>query len=797
MLAPRWHKVIGDLWGNKTRTLLVVLSIAIGVFAIGMVTGGREILVRDVNGDWNAANPPSASIGAENIDQDLIAVIRRMPGIADAQPSQSTLVRAQTPSGEQKDLLLTVVRDVKDIHMYVPTPLSGQWPPERRSIVLERSALPFLEAHEGDQLRIETRKGDKYTFGVGGTVYNIGSGFPTSLINIGYGYISGETADLLGLPASYNSVQILVAENRADKQHVRAIAEQVEQKIKNSGRATGGISINDTPGLHPADSFIQSFTLLLSVVGFFALLLSAFLVINTTGALLTQQIKQIGVMKSIGARTWDIVQLYLVTVLAFGLLSLLVAIPLGVFGAWLLASFFISLLNFNISTIAPTPNVLSQQIAAGLIIPMVSALFPIFSGTRVTVREALGGPGLGKGRFGRSRIDKLIGRIKLLSRPMLLSLRNTFRRKGRLALTLTTLTLAGTIFMAVICEQASLNTTVDNVFAQLNTDVFIYLDRPYRTAAIDRLAALPDVTTVECWDSYSALVLDSDERESTKTYGVSSLPADSQSIKVGISEGRWLLPTDESAVVLTSNYLKDYPHAQVGDQVRLKLNDKKLTMTVVGISRVPFPFSDMYVNLASISRQMGSAGRASEVRLITKVHDLATQTRVSTEAIELLKSASVQVTITRTLTAYRASNNITIDMTIYFLLLMAVLMAAVGGLGLMGTMSINVLERTREIGVMRAIGAGNWAIQRIVIAEGILIGAISWVIGAILAVPIAYGMNVGLAATYQSKDGFTFVFAPSGVLLWLGIVLVLATLASALPAWNASRVTVRDVLAYE
>ncbi len=796
MLAPRWRKVLGDLWSNKTRTALVVLSIAIGVFAIGMVTGGREILIRDLNGDWNATNPASASIIAENIDEDLVQTIRRMPGVAEAQASQSVSLRAQTPTGEWKDLQLLVVKDVEDLRMYVPTPLSGNWPPEHREIVLERSAVPFLNTSEGQPIRVELRDGDQFTFTVSGTVYNIGSGFPTSLSSIGYGYINDETAALLGLPENYNSVDILVAENASDEAHVRAVAEEVEAKIENSGRVSGGIFISK-PGLHPADDFIQAFTLLLTIIGFFAMLLSAFLVINTIGALLTQQIRQIGVMKSIGARNRDIVQLYLVTVLAFGLLSLLVAIPLGVLGAWGLASFFVALLNFDIATVAPTPTVLGLQIAAGLLIPLLAALVPILSGTRVTVREALGGPGLGKGRFGRGRFDKLLERIHFLSRPMLLSLRNTFRRKGRLALTLTTLTLAGVIFMAVISERASLKTTIDQVFDQLNTDVFVYLNGPSRTTVLDKVAAVPGVTKVEYWSSYSGRNVAPDGSESTETYAISSVPADGKSINVTMTEGRWLLPDDYGAVVLTSSYTTDYPAVKVGDRVQLKVNGKDLSLTVVGISRAPFPFSAMYVNLPTFSRQMGDAGRASEVKLITDVRDAATQSRVAAQAGDLLKAEGVEVTFTRTLTEFKAQSNISIDMIIFFLLLMAVLLAAVGGLGLMGTMSINVLERTREIGVMRAIGASDWALQRIVIAEGILIGLISWAIGAILAVPVSYGMHKGLERIFQAEDSFTFIFSLPGVLMWLGIVTILATISSSLPAWNASRVTVRDVLAYE
>lgn len=131
-----------------------------------------------------------------------------------------------------------------------------------------------------------------------------------------------------------------------------------------------------------------------------------------------------------------------------------------------------------------------------------------------------------------------------------------------------------------------------------------------------------------------------------------------------------------------------------------------------------------------------------------------------------------------------------------FLMIMAVLLAVVGGLGLMGTMSINVLERTREIGVLRAIGASTGAILRIVIAEGVLIGVLSWLIGALLALPLSWLMSnaVGVAFLQMPLD---FVFSLRGLAIWLALVVALAALASFLPAWNAARVTGRDVLAYE
>ena len=130
------------------------------------------------------------------------------------------------------------------------------------------------------------------------------------------------------------------------------------------------------------------------------------------------------------------------------------------------------------------------------------------------------------------------------------------------------------------------------------------------------------------------------------------------------------------------------------------------------------------------------------------------------------------------------------------LLAMAVLLAVVGAIGLAGTMSLNVLERTREVGVMRAIGATSGTVRQIVVVEGVLIGLLSWMIGSILALPlgrllsdlVGYSiMEIPLAYTYSS----------SGLAIWFATVLVLSTLASLWPARSACHVSVREVLAYE
>jgi putative ABC transport system permease protein len=162
----------------------------------------------------------------------------------------------------------------------------------------------------------------------------------------------------------------------------------------------------------------------------------------------------------------------------------------------------------------------------------------------------------------------------------------------------------------------------------------------------------------------------------------------------------------------------------------------------------------------------------------------------------LFEERGVQISSTQLGSDFIQNQKAQTDIFVYFMLVMAGLIAVVGGLGLMGMMSINVLERTREIGVMRAIGASNADIQGIVIVEGMVIGLISWVISIVLSIPITVVLTTGVGLAILTAP-MPAVYGISGIIAWLIGMLLIATLASALPAHRASSLTVRDTLAYE
>ena len=197
-----------------------------------------------------------------------------------------------------------------------------------------------------------------------------------------------------------------------------------------------------------------------------------------------------------------------------------------------------------------------------------------------------------------------------------------------------------------------------------------------------------------------------------------------------------------------------------------------------------------------ISRMNNQANRSLSFRVVTAQHDRAYQDAKAEELDQYFRDHGYKVRVAQAGSASLDTAVESLDTLVVFLLIMAILTAIVGSMGLTGTMGMNVLERTREIGIMRAIGADDRAVMRTVIAEGVVIGSISFVMAIVLSVPFTYGLSTIVSlAVFQTP--ITVVFTYLGYAIWLGLVLVLSTVASILPARNAARLTIREVLAYE
>ena len=795
MLSPRWRKVLRDLWNNKSRTLLVVVSIAVGVFAVGMIAGTQSIISVDMPAAYAAVNPSSAILSTNAFDNDLLTTVRHVPGVAAAEGRRRISARVQASPGQWKDLRLEANDKLAENQVDIVNSEQGAWPPPDRQVLIERNSLPLTGAHIGDTVTVETSDGKLHELKIGGTTHDLNKP-PAQFTNQVYGYINFDTMERLGYPSNYNEIHMVVSGDRFDKEHVNDVATLVKNRLQSAGLKVNSIYVPIKPGEHPANDIIQTFLLILGVLGLLALFLSGFLVVNTIMAILSQQIKQIGIMKAVGALTPQIVAMYMGSVFIYGLLSLFVAVPLGGYAAYAFSAYIASIVNFDPSPFRIPPQTALLEIGVGLVVPLIAALWPVFTGARISVLSAFSTYGLGQTVKRGNPIDHVLERVTIFSRPLLISLRNTFRRKGRLALTLFTLTLGGAIFIAVLTVQTSVGATLDVALNYWQYDVEVDLSDMHRVTQIASEAkTVPGVVAAESWASGAVRRVRPDTRES-QNYTIIAPPAATQMLRPYVLEGRWLLPDDQNAVVINSEVTKEESDVKIGDQITLKIDTRETQWTVVGIVRAVLTGPILYANYPYYAEITRNPDRASRVQVVIDDHSAAGQTAAVNALKSHFEDLGLKVTRVSTIAQIRQTIEYQFSIIIVFMGVMAVLLAVVGGLGLMGTMSINVLERSREIGVMRAVGASDGAVLRIFLTEGLLIGLISWALGALFALPISRLLSDVVGIAFM-RAPLTYSFATSGTLLWLVIVMLLAALASFWPSWRAMRLSVREVLAYE
>ncbi len=805
MLRPRWKKVLRDLWLNKNRTIIVMLSIAVGVFAVGTIASSQIILSRDLTATYLATNPAHATVMTfEAFNEDVVEAVSNMREIEEAEARRRVTLRVQTGPDEWQLLWLSAIQDFDDIKIDQFAHESGDWPPEDHEMLIERSALGLLQAEMGDTVTVKTPDGKIREMRIGGLAHDL-NGQMYVFDGVAMGFTTMDTLEWLGQPNDFNELRILVADpgDGLTKDYIKEVTAKVNDKIEDAGSMVW-ISFVPDLGKHLfLDPMIQAISYMMGALALLSLLLSGFLVINTISALITQQTRQIGMMKAVGARTRQVLSMYLVTVAVFGVLALFIAVPLGVAGAYLFSSFIAGFLNFDVTNLRLPTEVLLAQVAVGLLVPLVAAVYPIMAGARVTVREAISEYGLGKGQFGAGWLDRLLLKVqnsrflrRRVSRPLLVSLRNTFRRKTRLALTLLTLVFGGAIFITVFTVRVSMLSTLDNWMSYFQFDVAMQFERSYRVERIIRETLdIPGVVEAETWGFYNTHRERPDGSSGDSVY-MYAPPAETNLINPTIIRGRWLEPGDENALVVNSLMLRNEPDLDVGDEVVLKIEGREEPFQIVGVATGGFPMPMMFANYPYFARVARSVGRAEWVFTATEQHDMEYQSEIARAMENRFEYLGMDVGLTSKSAQEIAEVIAMFEVIIVLLLIMAFLLAVIGGLGLMGTMSINVLERTREIGVMRAIGASNRSVQQIFITEGIIIGAISWLVGAILAYPLSKGLSDLIGGQFLNAP-LVYNFSLTGALIWLGLVILLAAVASFIPAWNASRITVREVLSYE
>ena len=798
MMQPRWKKVIKDLTSNKIRTLLVIISITIGVFSVGTMVGTQIYLMDELDQAYLQTSPSHAILFTDDFTGGFLQSVKSVDGVAEVDARKHETVLLHPQEGEPIRLNLVSRYDMENMTLHSLLPTAGQWPPLDQTIVIERASLPYTLAEMGESIQVEGADGQLRELTIVGTVSDL-LAEPVAFTEEPYGYVNRETMAWLGYGYGLDEMFVRVAGEAITEADVEAVTDDVQFKLGNSGRIPYFAEIFE-PDVHPATEDVEPMILMLGLLAFLSLFASSFLIINIITSLLTQQTKHIGIMKAYGATRRQIRAMYLVGVAIYGLLSLVIAVPLASLAVYGLTNFMAGLINFELSGFYILPQVVLVQTAVALLIPLLAALIPIQRGTGIRVRTAIGDHGLAQNNLNADWFNRLINRGSQLflrySRPMQIALRNSLRRKGRVALTIITLTLSSAIFIAVMSTHASMLGALDDALTYFVFDVSVNFVEGYATEEVEQLATqIPDVVAVESWiEGDAQRVHEGSTGQAFSVLGIDSQP---QTIQPQIENGRWLNPSDTNSIVLDSLVLDREPDVQLGDMVTLKIDGLYSEWQVVGFSQAVLSEDGVaYINRDFLAEKIDLVSKATNVAVVSENNSPTAQYALDKSLREVYRGAGFTVAFSSNKTDIRDGIEFGFNLIIWMLLAMAVLLALVGSLGLIGTMSINVLERTREIGVMRALGASSWAVRRIVMVEGVIIAVISWFLGSLLAYPLG---NLLSSAVGQEvlESALNYRFAWDWVVYWLFIMIGIALFATLWPAWKASRLRIRETLAYE
>jgi putative ABC transport system permease protein len=789
MLEPRWRKVLRDAWLHKARTAMVALAIAVGLAGAGTIAV-TWALVREATGaGYRASLPASATLRIEPVDEALLAQVRALPEVA-AVRARRTASLAMRVAGTWRTALVYALDDYEATHIGRLRPEAGQWPPADGAVVIERSSVDFAGAAIGEPVAASLDRADPATLAVTGIVRDV-SLAPGWMEHVVYGFATPATLAQLGTPAGFGELQFRVRDADADRSAVRRVAAQVQALAERDGRRVLAVDVPE-PGQHIHAAQMDSLLMTQAAFAALTLLVCAFLVVNLVAAMLAGQVREIGTMKALGARPAQLARMYLAFAAALGGAATLAALPVALLVGHRYAGLKAELLNFPLDGVAIPAWAIVALIATGVVLPVAAALVPVRRGCRLPVAQALRDVGMGSGSDGSQAPRAL--RVNGLARPLLLALGNALRRRQRTLLTLAALALGGAVFLGAGNLRAGVIDSVDLLFSSMRFDIVLRLVEP---ADRDRLEAIAGgvagVARAEAWAGTRASVMH-DEGTPGSTFALTALAPDTALVAPRMLGGRWLEPGDAAAVVAGRGLLRDEPGLVTGATVRLSIDGKPLALNVVGIADGG-PGASAYVTRETLAAHRGDA-RATSVVVASSLRNPASQLDLIARLRVELDRAGMPVATSQLLGESRASIEDHLLMVVQFLAVMGWVIIAVGGMGLASTMGLAVLERRREIGVLRAIGARHRSVFALIQVEGLAIALASW----LLALPLSAPMSLLLASSF-GRVMFTVPLRalppPDSAARWLALVVVVSLLACAAPAIRAMRIPVATALKYE
>lgn len=808
MVRTRGRKILGDILARKGRTFLVILSILIGVMGVTMLVSLGDLILKQVDADlqpeemgmlYVGVSIPTGQISLEE-NQQYLETLRAIPGVTavEARAVSTVSWRKANQDSLQESALVAFSQPFEETSLEpFKEVLEGRLPVAgQNEVVIERRFAAKYDVKVGDVLAIrDPRNTANFTeVTVVGIVFHTYPYWMENLLAEERIYTHYTDAQAISGFAGFSTFMVrhtnFDAAKSGQNNFLGTLASETPYRPF--------FSYTDNPDSHLLRKNVSDVVGVLNLLAVVGMIVSAFLVINIINAVVIEQKRQIGVMKSIGASRWDNFFMYAGMAFVYGIFGTIVGVTLGVLLAgWMTPSLAESAAmyvdGFKISTAG-----IFVGAVLGLIVPVLVAFIPVFNGTRVSILDAMTDLGIAS-NWGAGRMAKWIGQLPLpLSARQAVS--NVFQKRGRLALTGLTLTLAIAAFMGVTAVFIGVQDQINALFDTFAYKVAVTPRDPQSLEAMQTALAniegidgiYPGLSTAVSLEGYEGTgPLDAGSSQ----LNVLGIDPASPVLNFDFESGTgWNDDPDKIGVVLTSPVAEQLD-VQAGDAVTITAQGKPYEYEVLGVmtlsqAQIVMPWREL-ARITEFSDAEGNPVPSVFLVMLNGDPDLEAVDNKIEDIETALQNAGIQAQFTnQEAIAESAAEGMNVFLLIFNMT--SGIMAAVGAIGLLAALSMAVFERQKEIGVIRSIGGGSLSIVSQFMVEGLVVGVVAWLV----AIPLSYGLGLGMMGSLPF-EGVEFTYPPQMIVFGLVGVLIVASIASMWPSVAASRKTVSDILRYQ
>lgn len=790
MLSAPTRKAITDLSRRKSRTFFAVATLAFAVAGLGLFAV-PTLMNRSMNATVLSDRLPDLTVSTQPLVLDTAQLVRlaAVPNVTAVEPrsfySGPVYVGARRAFAQVNGIANFSAQRVNVVHVTAGTaPINDQVLTE-----LQNEKHGLLDVHAGDTLRIIGEDGSVRELRVSGEGRNLDGGQTVTSDNVIVLYASTTTvASLSGIPG-YEELDFRLANTgSAAVTHTVAGIRQVLAGVRGFNGFTQ-LPQTRAAGDWPGKSRFEQFTKFFYVITLLALLSALVLISNTVTTLIAEQTSEIGIMKAVGGRRRQVAAIYLKTALLLGALGAGIGIVLGVVLANGLAGFFGSTYYAVTTGLGVDWRILVLSVVVGLGAPVLAALPAVRRAVRVPLREALeaSGSAVGGGETG----DRLLRRVQFLPRTAQIGLRNVGSRWRRSISTSLVIAFAVGTMLAVLGLATSATNASTAAWGDHGEDVKITAQgRPFDAAAAELIRSTPGVASIE-----PMFVTDvSLGGKDAKIWAVRQVTM----FHYRISSGRWYTPAEEqnrARVAVVESTIARVTGTHLGETIEVQTAAGPVSFLVIGIAtNTQENGTALFVPLTTMHALMTSMAADDNdywVRTTSHSHAFVDATTARIQAILTAHGYPNNSEIKYVKLANEVSSNRTITTT---LAVVGFLIVAIGMAGLASALTTSVLERTREIGILRSIGARARHIRRIFATETIALAAAGWV----MAVPIGYLLDrflIWMVKTVVNLD-IPFTFPLGNLVLTIVGTILLALLITLLPIRRAVHLRPGDALRY-